>query len=68
MASKTVKVYEILVDGPGEGAAGDGTFIRRTRDQREANRIAASSTCYGRPATVSEVDAPRHLAQRWGLA
>ncbi len=68
MTARTVRVYEILVDGPGEGPAGSGTYVRRTRDRREADRIAASSTCWGRPAQVTEVDAPRDLARRWGLA
>ncbi len=68
---KLVKVYVTMVDGPEDGPsgpAGDGTFIRRFRTRRDADALARVSTCYGRPATVSEDEVPRRLAERWGCA
>lgn len=67
MAERLVKVWEVLADGPGEGPAGDGTFVRRFRSESEANQFASTATCYGRPATVLMDEVPRKLAQRWGL-
>ena len=64
----TVRVYEVLADGAGEGPAGDGTFVRRFRDKGDAERFASGATCYGQPTSVNACDAPRRLAQRWGLA
>jgi hypothetical protein len=71
--AKEVKVYEVLYhsDDPGSyyaGAAGDGSFIYRTRDAKEAARFATGKHCYGRPASVNVSEVPRRLAQRWGLA
>ncbi len=72
MAAKLVKVFEVMIDGKGAGAAGDGTHIMRfpgtKKGEADANALAAESTCYGSPAKVSTTDAPRHLAQRWGVA
>lgn len=65
--SKTVKVYEVLHGGKGSGPAGDGTYIYRTGEKCTAEDFARTHTCYGGPATVQETDAPRHLAQRWGV-
>ncbi len=72
MASKTVRVYEVLFDGPADGPpgpAGDGTFTQRFRkDQEEAAKaFAKANTYYGKPAKVSPTDAPRRVAQRWGM-
>jgi hypothetical protein len=69
MASKkTITVYEVLADGSGPGPAGDGTFVRRFRDEKAAKDFAAGATCYGREATASAFEAPLALARRWGLA
>lgn len=70
MTTKTVTVFEVLFHNdatPYAGAAGDGSFIQRFRSETEANRFAASRTYYGKPCTVGRVDAPRKLAQRWGV-
>ena len=67
---KTVKVYEVGYyagdDGP-SGPCGDGIFIARFRDRRDAERFATGKTMWAGPARVSEVDAPVRLAQRWGV-
>lgn len=69
----TIKVFEVLHDGPKDGPAGpagDGTFIRRfgPKDGKAAADFAAKNTYYGQPAKVMETDAPKALARRWGLA
>lgn len=68
---RDVTVFEVLYyagdDGP-SGPAGDGTFVFRSRDRREAERFASGRTCYGKPADVMESRVPRSLAQRWGCA
>lgn len=69
--SKTVRVFEVLYDGPAgcsPGPNGDGTFIYRTKDRERAEAKARASTFYGRQTTYYSVDAPLALAQRWGLA
>lgn len=66
--AKLVKVFEVLADGKGAGPAGDGTFVRRFRSQREAEQFASTATCYGQPATVTADEVSRKLAQRWGMA
>lgn len=66
--AKTIRVWEVLVDTNGAGPAGDGTIVRRFRSEKEAKSVASSSTCYGRPAEAKPFDAPRRLAERWGLA
>ena len=40
---KTVRVWEVLADGSAdyEGAAGDGTYVSRFRDERAARAFAA---------------------------
>jgi hypothetical protein len=73
MASKTIKVFEVLYhsDNPRDayaGAAGDGSFIARFRKRADAEAFARGKRCYSGDASVSECDAPRRLAQRWGLA
>lgn len=70
---KTVKVYEVLHDGAPDGPAGpmgDGTFVKRFGPKQEAaaNAFAAKSTYYGKPAKVTETDAPMRLARRCGVA
>lgn len=67
MASKTVRVYEVLIDTDSEGPACDGTQVRRFRKESDAKTCADENTCYGRPATYSSTDAPRHVARRWGM-
>lgn len=68
-AKKTCTVYEVLVDGPGAGPAGDGTRIHRFRDAKVAEAFAKGQTCYGKPATAEKREGvPRHLAERWGVA
>ena len=68
MARDNVKVYEVLTDTINEGPAADYTQIRRFLQKEAAESFARLATCYGRPATVQECDAPRHIAKRWGLA
>lgn len=72
-SKKTVKVFEVLYDGAPDGPsgpAGDGTFIKRfgPKSSADAARFASENTCYGRPAKVTETDAPLRLAKRWGVA
>ncbi len=66
--ARTVKVWEVLYDTEGEGPAGDGTVIARFRAERDAKAFAARQTCYGNPARATSTDAPRHVAERWGMA
>lgn len=74
MASATVRVFEVLYHVPDDhpsahgGAAGDGSFIFRTRDEAEATRFASNQRYYGARVKVEAIDAPRKLAKRWGLA
>jgi len=65
---RLIRVYEVLADTAGEGPTGDGTVVFRFRRKREAEQFAARSTCWGRPAAVQAHDAPRRLAERWGVA
>ena len=65
---KGITVFEVMVDGAGEGPAGDGTYIRRFRSQYDAVAFASGKTCYGRPAEVIAVEGvSRQLAARWGV-
>lgn len=64
---KLVRIYVVIADGPGDGPAGDGTFINRFKSERTATAFAATATCYGRAATVTADDVPRRLAQRWNV-
>lgn len=65
---KLCTVYHVLVDGEGQGPAGDSTFIVRFRTESEANAFAAGKTGYGKPATVHcGNDVPRRIAERWGM-
>lgn len=73
MKEKTIKVFEVLYDGAQDGPAGpagNGTFIARfgPKNGKAAAAFVAANTCYGRPAKVTETDAPRRLARRWGVA
>lgn len=64
-----VNVWEVFHDGPGAGAAGDGTHISRFRSEASARSFARGKTLYRNgPATVTKVSVPRRLAERWGLA
>ena len=73
---KTMRVYEVLYSVSDEsplshaGPAGDGTFIARFRSRQAAEQFAARHAGpYGQEkATVDVTDAPRRIAQRWGLA
>ena len=65
--TRTKRIYEVLADGRTPGPAADGTHIHRFSRQAEADAFAAQSTCYGRPAKVLSVDAPLHIARRWGF-
>jgi hypothetical protein len=67
VTERKYKLWWTMVDGPGEGPAGDGTRIVRFRAARAAESFARGRTCYGRPATVTEDEAPKRLMQRWGL-
>lgn len=64
MAVKTVRVYEVLYDTDIDGSDCDGTDNLRFRTEDEANRFAARNAYYGRPAKVTVIDVPRHIAQR----
>jgi hypothetical protein len=66
-AARTVKVWEVIYDGKGSGPSGDGTFIYRTRDQREAEAFAKQHTAWGRPTKAQMTEAPKHIAERWGI-
>jgi hypothetical protein len=71
--AKPITVFEVLwhSDNPDQayaGAAGDGSFIYRTRNRKDAERFAAGKRCYSGDASVLESSVPRRLAQRWGLA
>ncbi len=68
MANKTVKVFTTIVDGKGSGPAGDGTFVARFRTRTAAEQFIAGRTYYGNAPTIDEEDAPRRLAERWGVA
>lgn len=68
MASRTIRVYSVVADTDGiNPQTGDHMKTFRFRDRAEADRFAASATCWGSPATVESDDAPIRLARRWGL-
>lgn len=67
-AEKMVKIWEVLYDGKGSGPAGDGTYIYRTRNEKDALKFAKANTAYGSPAVAKSAVVPYRLAQRWGLA
>ena len=66
-ASKTVKIWEVIYDGTGSGPAGDGTFIYRTKSQKEAEAFAKRNTAWGRPTEARVADVPVAIARRWGF-
>ncbi len=68
--TRTVKIYEVLTDLDNEfgGPADDGMETYRFRSIADATDWAKSHTCWGRPAQVSQCDAPIKLARRWGVA
>ncbi len=69
-SERTVRVYEVLFQGPEDGPAGpagDGTFVRRFDSKRDAEAFAAGETIWGRPAKVDVTDAPARVANRWGF-
>ena len=60
------KVYEVVVDGPGDGgAAGDGSRVLRFSKRVEADDAAEGATYYGKPATVTESEVDAKLLRRW---
>lgn len=71
---KTIRVYEVLYHVPDGhpddhgGAAGDGSFIYRTRSRTDAQRFATGRRAYQGPAVVESADVPASVARRWGLA
>lgn len=74
MPERTIRVFEVIYhvedDHPAShgGAAGDGSFIYRTKSERDANLFASGRTYYGKPAVAAPVDVPKRLARRWGVA
>jgi hypothetical protein len=64
---RTVTVYSVLHDGPGAGAAGDGTHIARFHRKADADAFAQATTCYGRPASADRDDVPARIAARWSI-
>jgi len=62
-----VTVFEVIYDGPGAGAAGDGTHIYRSRKRAHAEEFARGKTAWGRPTEVHEAKVSSALARRWGL-
>lgn len=68
MKSKTIVVYEVMIDTDGTGPMGDGTVIRRFDNAYNADLCAAENTCYGRPAYATKVEVPARIAARWGFA
>lgn len=66
-AAKTVKVWEVVYDGKGSGPAGDGTYIYRTKSEKEAKAFAKQNTAWGKPTEARMTEAPANVAARWGL-
>lgn len=63
-------IYEVLADGNGDGPAGDGTYVYRFRNLKEARAFARTNTYLGGPIQKDQIlkrKVPRQLAQRWGL-
>lgn len=66
--TRTIRVFEVLHDLAVPGPAGDYMAVRRFRKRADAAEFAANATAYGKPATVTECQAPVRLAERWGVA
>lgn len=64
--TRSIRVFEVLHDLTVPGAAGDYMAVRRFRKRADAAEFAATATTYGKPASVTECEAPLRLAQRWG--
>lgn len=60
-----MKVFEVLYDAEAAGPAGDGTHVARFHSRPLAEEFAGQNTHYGQSTSVSEVDAPRHICERW---
>jgi hypothetical protein len=61
-------VYEVVTDDPSNpfgGAAGDGSFVARFKNAKEAEYWASAHTHNGRACQVSSCDVSRKLAARW---
>jgi len=72
--AREVIVFEVLYsvgdDHPQAhgGAAGDGSFIFRSRSRREAEAFAREHAHpYGGPCEAREARVPARLADRWGV-
>ena len=71
--TKTVTVWEVSYhvsdDSPSAhgGAAGDGGFTARFRDEAKAKAFALTVEYYGNPAKALPYEASRALARRWGV-
>ena len=58
-----------LVEGrKSDLASGDGVATARFRSERDAKAFAAGKRYYSAPAEATRTEAPRKVAQRWGLA
>jgi hypothetical protein len=66
-AAGTVKVWEVIYDGPGPGAAGDGTSVFRTKSPKEAEAFAKKNTAWGHPTKAQLAEVPASVARRWGF-
>lgn len=66
-AARMVKVWEVIYDGKGSGPAGDGTYIYRTKSEKDAKAFAKQNTAWGRPTEAKMSEVPSNIAQRWGL-
>jgi hypothetical protein len=64
---REVTIYEVIYDGHGAGAAGDGTHIARFKSASDAARFAANHTAWGRPTKADAAKVPVRLARRWGV-
>lgn len=68
MSAGTVTVWEVLYFCDGAGRYGDGVATARFRSERDAKAFAAGKRYYSAPAEATRTEAPRKVAQRWGLA
>lgn len=64
---REVTIYEVIYDGHGAGAAGDGAHIARFKSASDAARFAANHTAWGRPTKADAAKVPVRLARRWGV-
>lgn len=62
-----MKVWETIYDGPGYGPSGDGTYIHRTKSEKDAKAFAKKNTAWGKPTEATMTEAPANVAARWGM-